>query len=79
MFFCFVLFLTFSYRQAQATVLEAIPRLKSANIATKRPDDFYAQMAKTDEHMKKVVDLTFKIEFFKTNFSSLDSRISRQS
>jgi len=42
------------YRQAQATVFEAIPRLRSANIATKRPDDFYAQMAKTDEHMKKI-------------------------
>jgi hypothetical protein len=43
-----------SYRQAQATVLEAIPRLKAAKLATKRPDDYYAQMAKSDEHMKKV-------------------------
>jgi len=29
-------------------------QLKQANIATKRPDDYYAQMAKSDEHMKKV-------------------------
>ena len=43
-----------SYRQAQATVLEALPRLKAEKIATKRPEDYYAQMVKTDEHMKKV-------------------------
>ncbi|CAF3843481.1 unnamed protein product [Rotaria sordida] len=42
------------YRQAQATVLEAIPRLKAENLATKRPDDYYAQMAKSDEHMKRI-------------------------
>ena len=45
--------LTF-YRQAQATVLEVIPRLKSMGIPTKRPDDYFAQMAKTDDHMNKV-------------------------
>lgn len=42
------------YRQAQAAVLEAIPRLKSMGIKTKRPEDYFAQMAKTDEHMQKV-------------------------
>jgi rRNA-processing protein EBP2 len=42
------------YRQAQATVLEAMPRLKAEKIATKRPDDYYAQMVKSDEHMKKI-------------------------
>ena len=47
-------FAIFSYRQAQATVLEAIPRLKKEKIATKRPEDYYAQMAKSDEHMKKI-------------------------
>jgi len=45
--------LTF-YRQAQATVLEVIPRLKSMGIPTKRPDDYFAQMAKTDDHMNKI-------------------------
>jgi rRNA-processing protein EBP2 len=50
---------SFSYRQAQATVLEAIPRLKKEKIPTKRPDDYYAQMAKSDEHMKKVKYLFF--------------------
>ncbi|CAN0552646.1 unnamed protein product, partial [Ectocarpus sp. 8 AP-2014] len=42
------------YRQAQAAVLEAIPRLHSMNIRTKRPVDYFAQMAKTDEHMNKI-------------------------
>eukprot|EP00095_Tigriopus_kingsejongensis_P003583 maker-scaffold140_size315649-snap-gene-2.26 protein:Tk03583 transcript:maker-scaffold140_size315649-snap-gene-2.26-mRNA-1 annotation:"probable rrna-processing protein ebp2 homolog" len=42
------------YRQAQAAVMEAIPRLKSMGIKTKRPEDYFAQMAKTDDHMQKV-------------------------
>lgn len=45
--------LTF-YRQAQATVLEVIPRLTSMGVKTKRPDDYFAQMAKTDTHMNKI-------------------------
>merc|ERR1739848_957870 len=39
---------------AQAAVLEAIPRLHSMNIRTKRPEDYFAQMAKTDDHMNKI-------------------------
>jgi len=42
------------YRQAQAAVLEGIPRLHSMNIKTKRPEDYFAQMAKTDDHMNKI-------------------------
>ena len=42
------------YRQAQAAVLEGIPRLKKMKIITRRPDDYFAQMVKTDVHMKKV-------------------------
>ncbi|XP_018335673.1 probable rRNA-processing protein EBP2 homolog [Agrilus planipennis] len=42
------------FRQGQATVLEAIPRLKALNIPTKRPDDYFAEMAKTDEHMQRI-------------------------
>ena len=45
--------LTF-YRQAQATVLEVLPRLKSMGVPTKRPEDYFAQMAKSDDHMNKV-------------------------
>lgn len=43
-----------SYRQAQATVLEALPRLKKLNIFTKRPEDYFAEMAKSDQQMQKV-------------------------
>lgn len=44
----------FFYRQAQATVLEALPLLNKHGIATKRPDDYFAEMAKTDQHMQKI-------------------------
>ena len=42
------------YRQAQATVLEVLPRLQSMGVPTKRPEDYFAQMAKSDDHMNKV-------------------------
>ena len=45
---------TMFHRQAQSAVIEGIARIKSLNIATKRPDDYYAEMAKTDVHMEKV-------------------------
>ncbi len=44
----------FSYRIAQAAVLEAIPKLHELSIPTKRPNDYYAEMIKTDAHMVKV-------------------------
>ncbi|XP_013869720.1 putative rRNA-processing protein EBP2 [Austrofundulus limnaeus] len=42
------------YRQAQATVLLALPLLNKHDIATKRPDDYFAEMAKSDQHMQKI-------------------------
>ncbi|XP_031139826.1 probable rRNA-processing protein EBP2 [Sander lucioperca] len=44
----------FFYRQAQATVLDALPLLNKHGIATKRPDDYFAEMAKSDQHMQKI-------------------------
>lgn len=44
----------FFYRQAQATVLEALPLLSKHDIATKRPDDYFAEMAKSDQQMQKI-------------------------
>lgn len=44
----------FFYRQAQATVLQALPLLSKHGIATKRPDDYFAEMAKSDQHMQKI-------------------------
>lgn len=45
---------TMFYRQAQAAVIEVIPKLKAMGIPTKRPDDYFAEMAKSDDHMQKV-------------------------
>lgn len=42
------------HRQAQAAVVDGIVKLKELGIPTKRPDDYFAEMAKTDEHMQKI-------------------------
>ena len=42
------------YRQAQAAVLEGLPRLQRLGVKTKRQDDYFAQMAKSDQHMNKI-------------------------
>lgn len=42
------------YRQAQASVLVGLTKLHKLGIKTKRPEDYFAEMAKTDVHMKKV-------------------------
>ena len=43
------------YRQAQAAVLEAIPRLHSLSVKTRRPDDYFAQMVKTGKNIFTVL------------------------
>ena len=42
------------YRLGQAAILEGIPKLKMLGIKTRRPDNFYAEMTKTDDQMHKV-------------------------
>ncbi|XP_052869871.1 probable rRNA-processing protein EBP2 homolog [Anopheles cruzii] len=42
------------HRQAQAATLEGIKRLHDLGVATKRPDDYFAEMAKSDEHMQRI-------------------------
>jgi len=42
------------YRQAQATVIESLARLKNMGVPSKRPDDYFAQMMKSDDHMQKI-------------------------
>ncbi|XP_053549587.1 probable rRNA-processing protein EBP2 [Bombina bombina] len=42
------------YRQAQAALLFALPRLHKLKVSTKRPDDYFAEMAKSDQHMQKI-------------------------
>jgi len=42
------------YEQAKEAVLQAREKFQIAGIPTKRPDDYFAQMAKRDEHMRKL-------------------------
>lgn len=42
------------HRQAQGAVMDGISRLKKLGILTSRPEDYFAEMAKSDEHMQKV-------------------------
>ncbi|KAJ8732495.1 hypothetical protein PYW07_015094 [Mythimna separata] len=42
------------HRQAQAAVIEGIKQLKELGVPTRRPDDYFAEMAKSDDHMQKV-------------------------
>ncbi|GFO41509.1 ebna1 binding protein 2-like [Plakobranchus ocellatus] len=42
------------YRQAQASVLLGLTKLAELSVPTKRPEDYFAEMAKSDDHMKKV-------------------------
>ena len=45
---------TLFYRQAQSAIIEGLSRLKVLGVPTRRPDDYFAQMAKSDDHMLKV-------------------------
>ncbi|XP_063929803.1 probable rRNA-processing protein EBP2 homolog [Zophobas morio] len=45
---------TMFHRQAQGTVMEALPKLKALGLKTIRPEDYFAEMAKSDEHMQKI-------------------------
>ncbi|KFB38896.1 hypothetical protein ZHAS_00006212 [Anopheles sinensis] len=42
------------HRQAQAATIEGIRRLHELGVATKRPSDFFAEMAKSDDHMQRI-------------------------
>ena len=41
-------------KQAEAAVDFALPKLKQHQIMAKRAEDYFAEMAKSDDHMKKV-------------------------
>ncbi|KHN81304.1 putative rRNA-processing protein EBP2 -like protein [Toxocara canis] len=42
------------YKQAQEAVQTAVPRLLKMGVKVFRPADYYAEMAKSDEHMQKI-------------------------
>lgn len=50
------------HRQAQAALIEGVARLTAMRIPTQRPDDYFAEMAKSDQHMHKVNYLQIAIE-----------------
>ena len=43
-----------SYQQAQSAAKIGLRKLEDLGIPTTRPDDYYAEMLKTDDHMTKV-------------------------
>ncbi|XP_063988809.1 probable rRNA-processing protein EBP2 homolog [Diachasmimorpha longicaudata] len=45
---------TMFHRQAQAAVVDGLARVKKMGIPTIRPEDYFAEMVKTDEHMHKI-------------------------
>ncbi|KAK1123694.1 hypothetical protein K0M31_008392 [Melipona bicolor] len=45
---------TMFHRQAQGAVMNAIARLKKLGVPTIRPEDYFAEMAKSDTHMHKI-------------------------
>lgn len=65
---------TLFHRQAQAAVLIAIPKLKEQGVKTKRPDDYFAEMAKSDQHMQKVSILLFHSSVFYSSLSVVCER-----
>ncbi|XP_028044724.2 probable rRNA-processing protein EBP2 homolog [Monomorium pharaonis] len=42
------------HRQAQGAAMDGISKLKKLGVQTSRPDDYFAEMAKSDQHMQKV-------------------------
>lgn len=45
---------TLFHRQAQAALTGGISKLRSLGVSTTRPEDNFAEMMKTDDHMQKV-------------------------
>lgn len=53
---------TMFHRQAQGAVIDGIARIKKLGIPTIRPDDYFAEMAKTDGHMQKIRENLMKTQ-----------------
>ena len=51
-------------RQAQASVLVGLKKLQELDIPTQRPDDYFAEMIKTDDHMRKVRERVCVLYYF---------------
>ena len=53
-FTCFVFHLTFSHKQATDAVEKAVTKLKESDVPVLRPDDYFAEMVKSDRHMQRI-------------------------
>lgn len=43
-----------SYYQAQSSALAGLRQLDELGVPTQRPEDYYAEMVKNDDHMRRV-------------------------
>ncbi len=43
-----------SFQQAQTSVVAGLKKLDELGVAYLRPEDYFAEMMKTDDHMKRV-------------------------
>lgn len=50
-----------SYQQAQSAVAIGLRKLQELDVPTTRPDDYFAEMIKTDDHMRKVYNYLYII------------------
>ena len=48
----------YSYDQALASAQLGQQKMQQLGVAVKRPDDYFAEMIKTDDHMRKVWHIT---------------------
>ncbi len=59
------------YERALASAEVAVSKLKALGVSVRRPDDFYAEMVKSDEHMKRV---RAELIFEQTSMETKDER-----
>ena len=50
--------LMYSYNQALSSAQLARHKIENLGVVVKRPDDYFAEMVKTDDHMRKVTMVT---------------------
>jgi len=48
----------YSYNQALSSAQLARHKIENLGVVVKRPDDYFAEMVKTDDHMRKVTMVT---------------------
>ena len=49
-----IIFSPYSYQQACSSVQIGLRKLEELGVPTRRPEDYFAEMVKTDDHMRKV-------------------------